>query len=504
MSLQTYLHDQLRRITMAGYTGSIATPKVSPGQAGYGSYAKTTTPSPSILAKVDRRPFDTDLMTLRSQQNTKAVLRLYSQVSPDLSGALFAYLRVAITQGYKVKARNAQTGEFDEESTRIAYQILGRMNTLPDYVTYGFSPTPSIRSVAEALGKEIILTGACAMELVLDKGRMPERLAPISTTQIFFYEEGKGLRPVQRVGGTEIDLDIATFFYVSLDQDLLTTDSASPLEASVQPTLADTSFTNDLRRALRRVILPRLNTSIDYEKLLKLLPPSIRNDADKLYAEINKLKTDVEGKINTLNPEDALVGFDATTHSYINGGTGEATALITAVQDILNSKVATGAKTLPSVLGHGNGSQTTASSETLLFIKSADGAIRVKLNEMFSKALTLGVRLAGKDVIVDFEYDPIDLRPETELAAFRAQKQSLVLEQLSLGLISTAEASIELTGKLPRAGYQELAGTFFAAKKPDPNGNMYSGTSTGGSGQTAVGQDTKSTAPTNVRAGNTK
>ena len=45
----------------------------------------------------------------------------------------------------------------------------------------------------------------------------------------------------------------------------------------------------------------------------------------------------------------------------------------------------------------------------------------------------------------------------------------MVLEQLSLGLISDEEACLRLTGKLPPAGYKPLSGTFFKAGATDPN-----------------------------------
>lgn len=481
----------------------VALPKVKAGQVGYGSHVKTITPSKSVITNVDNRTANIDLTTARAEATTSATIRKFAKTSPDLAAAKFAYLRLAITQGYKVKAY-AMSGEFDEESTRLAYEILSRFDTLPDYVVHGYSNTPSIRSIAEAWGAELILEGACAGELVLNKARQPERIAPIAVSQIKFYEDGKGVRPVQKVGGDEIDLDTPTFFYTSLDQDLLTAYATSPMEAAIQPVIADASFTNDLRRALTRVILPRLAATMDFDKIKDMLPAEVKADPEKLALALGSIQSSIEQTVNSLKPEDALVSFDSVTYAYLTGGTGEATSLIDTVQTILNSKMATGAKALPSILGHGSGSQNVASSETLMFMKSADGAIRVPLNEMFSRILTLGVRLFAKDVKVTFEYDPIDLRPVTELEAFKAQKQSRILEQLSFGFITTAEASIELTGKLPRAGYEELAGTMFTINKADPNANNYSGTSTGGGGDTATGQAIKSKAPTNTRAGNKK
>ena len=124
-------------------------------------------------------------------------------------------------------------------------------------------------------------------------------------------------------------------------------------------------------------------------------------------------------------------------------------------------------------------------SETLLFMKNVEGAVQLKLNDMYSRALTLAVRLFGFDVYVQFKYAEIDLRPASELEAFKSMKQSRVLEQLSLGLITDEEASIILTGGLPPAGAPLLSGTFFRASSgtdPTVEGNGYSNTSGGGNG----------------------
>ena len=97
----------------------------------------------------------------------------------------------------------------------------------------------------------------------------------------------------------------------------------------------------------------------------------------------------------------------------------------------------------------------------MLFMKSATGAVKTPLEEFWSRVFTLSARLFGLDVVVEFHYDPIDLRPDAELMAFRQTEQMIILEQLSLGLISDEEASLRLTGKLPAIGMKPLSGTGF-------------------------------------------
>jgi len=82
----------------------------------------------------------------------------------------------------------------------------------------------------------------------------------------------------------------------------------------------------------------------------------------------------------------------------------------------------------------------------------------------------------GSESYAVFAFDEANLRPELELSAFRSQRQSTVLEQLSLGFISDEEASIMLTGSLPGPDYKKLSGTQFRVNTT-ASSNPYSNTS---------------------------
>ena len=473
----------------------VEVPKVRPKQQGYPGYATGVSTSTSRLVRTDLALANTDILSFRTESDSRKLLAKLTRANPDLAGAANAYIRVGLTQDFKCFARDMGTGALNREATKLAMDLIRRWDLVPNYNEDGFTPSASIRSVAEALGFEILTNGACCAELVLDKARLPSKVVGVPVVNIRFYPDDKSIKPVQVVGGTEVDLDFPTVFYTSVDQSLTTAYANSPLESSIQPVLADTEYLNDLRRVMKRAMHPRLQAILDSEKVAKLVPPEAENDPEALRAFQNQIRSELEAVVNNLSPEDALVAFDMVEFSYISGGTGDVPEVIQTLQELLNAKMATGSKTLPSVLGHGSGSQNIASSETLLFMKTADGIIRSKLNEMFSKILTLAVRLFGLDVAVTFEYDPIQLRPKDELEAFYAMRQSRVLELLSLGLLGDDEASIQLTGQLTPDGFATLSGTRFYQAKTDPNANPYSGTSNGGEGGGAMNQSLKPATP---------
>ena len=413
----------------------------------------------SAVTRQDRRLANSSLLDYRLGTTTQATIRDLAAGSPDLAATLSAYLRVGIPDRYTVVARDMD-GVINVKATGLAQELLRRLTFLGD-ASLGYNPTTDLHSLSESLAKELLLYGSMGLELALDKQRLPLNLNPVSVTKIKYIEEDGGVYPVQEIGGQTIKLDIPTFFILSLDQDLLTPYSSSYFEPAIQAVLADAQFLEDLRKSMKRVIQPRLVAKIVEEKVKKTVSPEILNDPEKLAAYYTQLITSIQDLLTGLEPEDALVSFDAVEYTTMSAGANTASTADTlnAVQKLIESKLAAGAKTLPSILGR-DGNSTSSTVSSMLFLKNAD-IVRQKLNTIYSRALTQAIRLMAEDCYVEFQYADLDLRPQGELEAYRAMEQSRVLELLSLGLLTDAEACIRLTGNLPPQGYKDLSGTMF-------------------------------------------
>jgi hypothetical protein len=316
--------------------------------------------------------------------------------------------------------------------------------------------------------------GALCLEVALDKARVPASLNPVSVATLKIYEEDNSFSLVQDIGGVETDLDLPTIIYVAVDQVQTEAYSTGYFDAAIQPVLADIDFNNDLRRSLKRSIFPRIMAIIDSEKVKKSLPADILNDSKKLADYRQAIMTQITDTLSNANPEDAVVTFDSVDYQYIEGG-NDPGSIVERLQAVLNGKLASGARTLPVVLGHG-GTSNSASTESLLYLKQAN-IVRVKLNEAYSRAFTVACRILGLDVYVEFEYEEINLRPQAELESFYLMKQNRLLQLCSLGFLSDEETSVKLTGNLPPAGFKRLSGTGFLNQKQDPAANPASNTS---------------------------
>lgn len=484
MSLTSYF----RGLYEAAVLPLVPVPKAPKQAQAYPGYRTQITQSASPIAKPNVQSATLDrALTARQTATDYDTLKVMTKNSPELSSAISLQLRTGIPDSYTIFGRNMD-GVVDREITGLANELLRRLTYLGN-VDGTFGPQQGLQSLSETLALDLLQTGAMCGEVALDKQLVPASLNPIAVKTLVFYEDGKTFTIKQRVGGEEIDLDLPTVIYVTQDQSVTDAYPTSPMSSAIQPVLSDLDFNNSMRRALLRAVLPRLQAVINSEKVKKDTPADILADPDRYAAYKNSIVSSIENVVNGLNPEDALVSFDVIEYSYIDGG-HDPSAIIERVQKVMNAKLAAGGKTLPVALGFASTSNAS-SSESLLYLKQA-GSIRKKLNEFYSRALTMAVRLMGYDGYVEFRYDELDLRPSNELEAFRSMRQKRYLELLSFGFITDDEAGLELTGNLPPQGFKPLSGTQFlgatGAAVADPTGNASSNTS-------AMGQALKPSTP---------
>ena len=420
---------------------------------------------------------NTDLTSLRYGASTEEVVRNYAATSPDVSHAVESIMRFSITDSFSLVAKDLETDIINPEVTRIIQSFASRINKLP-ILSDGFSKQSTINSNAESLMLQLLTNGSCCAELVLDKTLLPVNIQPISTNSLKYESTGDRYVPYIQDTGAAIYLDSPAISIISLSQNPETPYSSSWFKAAIQSIISSAEFTDDLRRSFRKASLPRVNATIDLEKFKESLTPDVLYDQKKLKAALDGLLTSLDDKMANLNPEDALVHFDLVKVEHLTAGNISAHDSVKTHSDILNGQMSAGLHVLPSILGRGE-SQTTASSEAVLFLKIVE-SLQGRINELYSYLFTLAARLQGHDVTVTFTYKKPSLRPETEEETFLAVRQSRVLELLSLGLISDEEASIKLTGDLPSGNFTPLSGTGFKSAVAATD-NPYSNTSVGGS-----------------------
>jgi hypothetical protein len=234
--------------------------------------------------------------------------------------------------------------------------------------------------------------------------------------------------------------------------------------SGVQQLFQYTSFIEDMSRVLRRNGQPRTLAKLNYEMVVQAAPPEIKNDPNKLAGHLEQVRASVEQLLAQLEPEDALVYYDLAEMDSMRTD-GEKADYSTLLSE-LAGLTASAMKSNPSALGlRMGGSQNVSSTEALLSMKLAR-LTQIPVEVVFSRALTLALRLYGIDAYVEFRFDDIDLRPKAELEAHLTMRQQRVLELLSLGMVTDDEAQVMLSLGSKPEGAPELTGTMFMNSKP--------------------------------------
>ncbi len=434
----------------------------------------------------------TDFRSLTSQEAIRRMARAHG----DTSTAVWTVVRLANTPlQYKVYDSSHQ---IDPQGGQLLRSILARMEYASDY-TLGYDDRLPMSAVVSVLLRETYLYGAAAAELVLDDLRLPNALKPIPVKTLSWVVSSQAngtsnkLVPQQKVGNAQEELDYPTVFYVPLDQDGETAYCHSPIEPALNSAPAYSELLEDIRKVVRRSGHSRLKLRLAVDQVIKSAPADVRSDSAKLQAWLESVRDAVKSEVEKLDPEMALVLYDMVEADYLNSEVG-AGADYSPLVEVFDGVQATALKTPPSVLGKRmGGSQNVSSTESLLFIKTAEG-VQPPVAAVLSRALTLALRLHGFDGYVQAQFGPVNLRPNLELSAFDIMRQQLVLEQLSFGFITDDEASILLnTG--PRApNAPPLSGTFFyqggkTLDLPNPNTDPARQALTGNSPRSAGGKD---------------
>jgi len=402
---------------------------------------------------------NTSINTLRKIEPVKAI-RALSRHNGVFSTAVHSYVQLAMS-GYTLSGYAAGTNQHDPVITEAAASIAASADTLYDY-TFGFADKQSINSILETMLKEVVQTGAASAELVLNKFKIPEKIVPVPVTSLSWKTKKDGKYPEQLPtgGGDPISLDIPTFFYASTHQQSDSVFARSPMEAALQTVFVFGEFVEDVYRILRKSGHSRMVVTLIQEEINKGIPPQIMDDPVKVQAHLQDIRTQVESLISGLEPDEVLVTFDSAKVEILK--TAGEKADYTALMDTFSGMLATSLKSMPSTLGlRISGSQSLSNTESLIFLKMVT-AIQVPVEVIMSRIFTLATRLlTGTDGYVKFKFNPVDIRPESELSAHRSVDTQNILRKLSLGFLDDDEAA-HLLGTGPRpAGAPPLSGTMF-------------------------------------------
>lgn len=392
---------------------------------------------------------------VRGRSDVNEIIRTLLREEGIFAAAGNAMVALASNSGYRIAGLDP-TGAMSLDVMAMAYTLMDQLDVTHDY-SQGYNDRQGVDTLITTLVKDVVSSGGCGIELVLNSDFTPHRLVPIGYSTIEWASNGRGGRyPTQDNG--DIELNLPTVFIGEHSRHADEPYAHSILRPGLNSTIYFNEFLEDTRRAVNRVGHSRMVASLNTEKLLAGAPMEVRTDDQALQNYFQEQYNAVVTALEELEPEDAVIGFDSVEFDVkdMGGNKADYTALMATLGNMQGASL----KTPASVTGlRAEGGQGLSNAETLVYLQTTD-SVRVAVEEVMSRALTLAARLLGAEGSVRFEFLPINLRPEDELEAYRSSRQKRVLEQLSFGLINDAQACFEL-GIRPQGLQEALAGTRF-------------------------------------------
>lgn len=424
----------------------------------------------AVLTVPTYRDHLTDIFDTRSASDSRALIKQLFVSDPDMSAAVHSFLTVADTTPiFIVKDVNDQVDKAGQQILNELMMVLTQRN---DY-TKGFKLSTSLTSLTEACRYMLLLRGGVSGELIISKEFFPTELRLVDLATVQWYETAPGLFIPNQVTatGAKIPLDIPTFFTAWFRKDPTAIYSNSPFVSAINTIAARTQVINDLYRIMKVTGFPRLEVTVLEEVVIKNMPPEYAVDPKKRADYLNGKLAEITNAVNGIRPEQAFIHFDSVTPGMINEKSSSNSLNIDSIIGVLNAQNQAGLKTMATILGRGESGVNTASVEARIFSMSAQ-ALNKPIADLLSQALTLAIRLRGSQSYVHVDFQPVELRPDTELEPMLQIRQQRYRQELSDGIISDDEYCLKIHGRLSLPGAPVLSGSGFMDKqagKIDPS-----------------------------------
>lgn len=445
---------------------SIILPKNLPSGSVSSTPTFSTSSSDQALPTPDRQSHTKDILDYRQSTNDSDIVKDLAKTDSDVSTTVSSYLAVANTKMAFVC--NDISGAVDRNAQALVNQILLNLTTTLDYSS-GFTGDKSLESYNALLRYQILVSGACCGELIQNKKVALNVLSDfrlVNPDSLEWYEKTVGrLTPVQKSSdGSDIDLDIPTFFYSSHHQDPNSAYAVSPFVSVINSIYARKRIIEDLYRMMSINGYPRIKIKVLEETIMKYAPEEVkRGDQVKKQNYLQSYISVIQNAYSNVKSDQPLVFTDSYDVDVLETK-GVLSLDITPIISILNSQNQTALKIVGTILGRGENGVNTASAETRVFLKNVED-LNSTVARLWSQALTFALRLSGSSSYVKVFFEKPSFNSEVEDAPKKVVNQSILQKDLSLGIITDDEYCLAMWGRLSLPNAPVLSGTGFLNSK---------------------------------------
>lgn len=420
-------------------------------------------------AETNWRVLELDTATL-DRMDTNELLELLADLSPDISRALWDFLRLC-NPGWQATALLADEPDAAGQAALDAF--LGRLVTL-----YGSVDVPLGRLFMGAF-----LRGGLLAELVLDeRGRQALDLATPDPATVRFRVvtdpvRGQVWQLCQYQGlRRTVDLDRPTIAYVPVDP-LPGRPYGRPLAS---PALFSSLFLLGLLHDLRRVVAqqgyPRIDLSVSLERLQAAMPADLADDQEAMKSWIAAVVTEVQTVYSGLEPDDAYIHTDVIAVNRPVGAVdasslGAVEGLIKALERMITRAL----KTMPLLMADTAGASEANANRQWEVHAAGIKALQHLAESLLERLLTLALRAEGLSAVVRFRFAELRAAELLRDAQTAALQIANARAKYDAGYVSQDEAALSVVGHAADVAEPRVASpgavSGLAAVQAEPGGN---------------------------------
>lgn len=371
-----------------------------------------------------------------SRVSPARLIEILSDLSPEISRALWDFQRL-FNPGWELKALRPGGKTEYPRAQKVLDAFIGTLNQRHGTVDVLFG----------RFSMSAFWRGALFGELVLDEsGRMPlDIVAPDPINVRFRKVKDAVLGTVYEIGqwqnGEWVSLDLPTVAYVPVDPALNSPYGRPMVSPALFTALFLLTMLHDLKRVVQQQGYPRLDISIDLEKMAANFD-DVSSDPRKYQEWADALVQMVIDAYSRLEPDDAYVHTSTVT---VNRPVGAVDASSLGAVDALikaNERMATRAlKTMPLMMGLDQSTNETDSNRQWEIFAAGIKSVQHYAETLLKRFFQLALECQGIQADITFNFAELRAAEELRDEQTRTMRINNAKAEFEAGWIDNDEAA---------------------------------------------------------------
>ena len=385
------------------------------------------------------------LETLRMIPDEVEALDFLRRTTPDISMALWNFVRLA-NQGHEMKF-NDLNGKRMESVEKQWREFASRVNQVSN---------AGLDGLIDVLHYSAYMRCAQGLEVEVNADRtdIVDVYPVIPQTIMWELEKRNGREvwiPYQQQMAKKVSLEPgkANFFWVPTDPDIDDPRGNLVMSSVLQSIDFQMQIMQDLQAVLHHQGFPRNDISIDLERMVNSMPPSVRNGTEGKRQEwlMNRFN-EIRNAMDSLNPDSDYLHFDDIAINMNQGANAARSLDVRAIDELVSIQVLNGAKQMGILTNRVGGLGQTESWGSITFKIFTDGILSIQRGSkrLMEEVARLWLRVHGVQAIPIFTHNVVNWENEEQKTTVKLMKQQFWAISQLMGWVDADTATKEATG----------------------------------------------------------